>query len=238
MTFLPHLPNLKGVKPTGNSATPLSSQEFRQFMARLEMKPLLAHHPSCHYYNHHLIWIGKLPLCLGCSMMTCGMVSGLLWLPHLELLTTQPFYVLLALGIFLYIPALLQIWIQVKAYKVLARYLLGVSVTVLIYAGLWMTPFTVWGWILKIGFVIGFILVWNLTLKVRSHYSKSPCQNCPEGRFPLCSYTMKRIPPLANRYFAQADGTDPEADEFVRALQGLRASHRISGEGRSHFLRP
>lgn len=200
---------------------PLKSQPFILFINRLGMVPAFAHHPSCKYYHNHIIWLGKLPVCLGCSMMGCGIGVGLLLIPHLGVLTALPFSVLLCLGVLLYLPAIFQIWIQKKAYKIIARFSLGISVVLLFYAGICLTSWSWFGWILKAGFLMVFYVVWKLTLKVRSEYSKSPCDNCPEGRYPICSYTISRIPQLANNYFAEADGTDPEADDFVTALKSV-----------------
>lgn len=197
---------------------PLQSQAFLEFTNSLERFPLLAHHPACRHHHNHIIWVGKVPMCLGCTMITCGLTVGIILIPHLGIITHLPYYVLLTLGVILYIPAILQIWIQKKPYKMFARFLLGIAIAFLAYAGLWLTPFSVLGVILRIGFLTFFILVWRLTLKVRSTYSKSPCQNCPDGRFPVCSYTMHRVPKLARKYFAKSDGSDPEGDEFVKAL--------------------
>lgn len=199
----------------------LETPAFVKFINNLGRIPLLAHHPACKYYHNHIIWIGNLPLCLGCSMMSCGIITGFLLIPHLGVLKTLPFFVLLSLGVLLYVPAVLQIWIQKKLYKIIARFCLGVSVVFLCYAGLWLTPNSTIGWILKFGFIAIFYMVWNLTLRVRSQYSKSPCKNCPEGRFPLCSYTTHRIPKLAKQYFSESERTNPEADDFVIALQSV-----------------
>jgi uncharacterized membrane protein len=201
----------------------LDSQSFSKFINGLGEVPLLAHHPACKYHGNHLIWIGKIPLCLGCAMMTSGIMMGLLLIPYLGIFRTLPFSVLLFLGVLLYIPSLLQIWIQQKRYKILSRFCLGISIVLLCYSGLWLTPNSVTGWLLKIGFIITFYVVWNLTLQIRSQYAKSPCKNCPEGRFPLCAYTTERIAPLAHQYFLESDRSNLEADEFVKALQSLYA---------------
>jgi len=179
-------------------------------------------HSACNHHNHHLIRIGKLPLCLGCTMMTCGIISGMFLLPHLSVLINSPFQYLLAVGVSLYLPAICQIWIQHKSYKLIARFLLGISVIFLMYAGLWLAPWSFVGWILRLGFLSTFIIVWKLTLRLRAQRSRSPCHHCPDGRFPICSYTASRIPELADKYFAQSTGNHPEADEFVRALQAIR----------------
>jgi len=199
----------------------VQERAFLEFIRALEWTPALAHHPACRHYSHHLIWIGKLPLCLGCTMMACGAISGLFLLPHLSILINSPFHYLLAVGVLLYLPAICQIWIQRKTYKLIARFLLGISVVFLMYAGLWLTSWSLIGWTLRSGFLIIFIIVWKLTLKLRAQRSSSPCHHCPDGRFPICSYTRSRIPKLADKYFAQSTGNHPEADEFVRALQAI-----------------
>jgi hypothetical protein len=206
----------------------LQNPAFLEFLDRLGMVPLFAHHPACKYYHNHIIWIGKVPLCLGCSMMACGIASGIWLLPHLGFMRVLPFSALLCLGVLLYIPAVFQVWIQFKPYKILARFLLGISVVFLGYAGTWLTPWSLGGWILKVGFLAVFYTVWNLTLAIRSQYSTSPCQHCPEGRFPVCSYTIPRIPRLANKYLSESDGTNPDADEFVIALQSVYGTKSVS----------
>jgi uncharacterized membrane protein len=197
----------------------LQSPAFLEFINALEKFPLLAHHPACKHHNHHLIWVGKLPLCLGCTMMSLGIITGILIIPFLGFFKQLPFSVLLSLGVVLYLPAIVQIWVQKKPYKIMARFSLGVGIVFMFYAGLWLTPISLIGIILKLGFLAVFYIVCNLTLKIRAEHSVSPCQNCPDGRFPICAYTLPRIPKLAKTYFAHADGNDPEADEFVRALE-------------------
>jgi hypothetical protein len=197
---------------------------FLEFTRKLEWIPSLAHHPTCHHHAHHLIWVGRLPLCLGCTMMTSGIIAGILLLFQLDILTTLPFQYLLSIGVLLYFPAIAQIWIQRKPYKLIARFLLGISVVFLMYAGLWLIPWSVVGWGMRLGFLIIFRTVWKLTLKLRSRNSRSPCNHCPDGRFPVCAYTAPRIPKLAEQYFAQSRHCNPEADEFVRALQTVHTN--------------
>lgn len=192
-----------------------------EFINNLGQIPATAHHPACRHHHRHLIWLGNTPLCLGCSMMTCGAIAGIFLLYQLGTLTTQPYYIMLTLGVLLYIPAILQIFIRKKTYKIAARFSLGISVVFLFYGGLWLTPWSWLGIVLRIGFLSIFTLVWKLTLKIRSKYAVSPCQRCPEGMFPICEYTTPRIPSLVEKYFASDEGHNPEADDFVLALQYL-----------------
>lgn len=203
----------------------LETPAFSKFISDLGRIPSLAHHPACKYHHNHVIWIGRFPFCLGCLMMSCGMIAGMVLIPRLISFTDLPFSVLIVLGVLLYFPAIIQIWVQKKLYKIIARVCLGVSVILLCYSGLWLTPNSTIGWFFKFGFIIVFSVVWNLTLRLRSRYSKTPCKNCPEGRFPLCAYTTHRIPKLARNYFLESDKTNPEADEFIAALQSLYSHH-------------
>ena len=72
-----------------------------------------------------------------------------------------------------------------------------------------------------------FYTVWNLTLAIRSEYSTSPYQHCSERRFPVCSYRISRILTLANRYLSESDGSSPDVDEFVRALQSVYVTKSV-----------
>ncbi|UWU45778.1 hypothetical protein [Limnospira platensis] len=135
----------------------LETPAFSKFINNLGKIPSLAHHPACKYYHNHIIWIGRFPLCLGCLMMSCGIIAGLGLIPHLGIFKNLPFFVLLSLGVLLYIPAIIQIWVQKKFYKIIARFCLGVSVVFLCYAGLWLTPNSTVGWILKLGFITVFM---------------------------------------------------------------------------------
>jgi hypothetical protein len=200
-------------------ADSIQTTVFSKFVENLEWTPFLAHHPACRYHHNHLIWVNRVPLCLGCTMMSCGAIAGCAILLSTHFLTRLPFQYLLTVGVFLYLPAVFQVWVQYKPYKILARFSLGVAVVFLFYSGLILTPWSPWGVALRTGFLLIFWLVWTLTLRVRSRYSRSPCSRCPEGRFPICSYTASRIPKLATQYFGRSDGSNPEADEFVRALQ-------------------
>ncbi|MEM8638943.1 MAG: hypothetical protein AAGG51_09040 [Cyanobacteria bacterium P01_G01_bin.54] len=207
---------------TRSPSTPLS-----RFMAHLERIPLLAHHPTCRHYNHHLIRVGSVALCLGCTMMACGILAGAIAFYLSPSLRSLHPTLLILLGVLLYSPAIGQIWWQTKPYKLLARFSLGLSVASLLYSGLIALPWSGLGLLLRLGFIIEFIAVWRITLKVRSRFSKSPCTNCPDGRFPICNYTLNRLPAAIENYFTGLDGRDPQADEFVTGLQYVARNNPI-----------
>ena len=208
---------LLGISALGSKTT---DRKIIQFLSELQKLPSLAHHPSCKYYYNHLIWFGKTPLCMGCTMMSLGIVIGLLLLPIFNL-SILPFEYLLISGVLLYVPAVIQTKVQVRSYKLLARTLLGISVVFLTYAGLWLTPWSLVGIILRIGFLGIFLAVWQITLRLREQFSRSPCDRCPEGRFPVCSYTNERIQRLSDLHFLTSESNNPEMDSIVKAFQDL-----------------
>lgn len=204
----------------GSSGNKTTKKNVTRFLSDLQKLQPLAHHPSCKYHRNHLVWLGKVPLCMGCTMMSLGAVIGLMLIPVFDL-STIPFENLLIIGVLLYIPAIIQIKVQVRSYKLLARTLLGISVIFLVYAGLWLTPWSLVGIILRFGFAGVFLTVWMLTLRLRAKLTDSPCDNCPEGRFPICSYTNSRMQKLSELHFQTSGNNDPEMDRIIQAFQSL-----------------
>ncbi|WP_016950811.1 hypothetical protein [Anabaena sp. PCC 7108] len=204
----------------GSLSNGTSNKKVIKFLSELQRIPYFAHHPSCKYYHNHLIWLGKVPLCMGCTMMSLGVIIGSLLIPTFKL-SQLPFEYVLIIGVLLYIPAVIQTKVQIRSYKLLSRTLLGISVVFLIYAGLWLTPWSLIGVILRIGFVGIFLAVWQITLRLRVQRAKSPCDRCPQGRFPICGYTSGRIHKLSEKYLQTSDHDNHEMDEIIKAFQSL-----------------
>jgi len=85
----------------------------------------LAHHPDCGRHDHHLVRPFGVPLCLGCVGMYSGIVLGgaalLLFRPEWGAWSTY------ALALAVFAPTFGQPFIQVRAYKLPARVLLGLG---------------------------------------------------------------------------------------------------------------
>src|SRR5438445_4423630 len=83
------------------------------FIAELFRVPRLAHHPTCRCFDNHLIRLGSIALCLGCTCMALGASVGLAtlgWLSlenwaEVKLIGTWGF---IGIGIGLYGPTLIQ----------------------------------------------------------------------------------------------------------------------------------
>jgi uncharacterized membrane protein len=210
----------------GSSGNKITNKNVIRFLSELQKLRPFAHHPSCNYYRNHLIWFGKVPLCMGCTMMSLGVVIGLLLISTFNL-SVIPLEYLLIIGILLYIPAIIQTKIQVKSYKLLARTSLGISVIFLVYAGLWLPPLSLLGIVLRFGFIGIFLAVGKLTLRLRAKLALSPCDNCPEGRFPVCSYTNSRMQKLSKLHFQTSGDNDPDMDGIIQAFQSLSNYYTI-----------
>src|SRR4051794_10177849 len=53
------------------------SPAARWFIRQLFRVPRLAHHPTCKCFDNHLIRLGSIALCLGCTCMAMGAITGL-----------------------------------------------------------------------------------------------------------------------------------------------------------------
>lgn len=164
-----------------------------------------AHHPHCDRHNHHLIWVLGHPLCLGCTCMYLGIVVGI---P----ITFAINWETVSLGGWIFIwlsllvPTVAQPFIQIKFYKIAARFLLGVTISLYFISGMLLihSPFSEW---LFRPLIIGnFTSIYRILKLVRSRFTKSPCDDCPLGYFPTCEWNLPRL---------LAENTDIE---FTKAL--------------------
>jgi hypothetical protein len=165
-----------------------------------------AHHPHCDRHGNHLIWVRGRPLCLGCTCMGLGVAIGSIatalgLVPRLELLG----WVTLHVG--LVGPTALQPWLQVKPYKIAARFLLGIG------SATWF-----WGCLGPGRAHISRLLEFALSAAIlaafarllwlmRDRKSKSPCVSCPLGYYPTCSWNLPRL---------MSEAADPDV---ARALE-------------------
>lgn len=195
------------------------------FFRRLNRYPRFAHHPVCGCFDHHLIRFGNVAVCLGCTCVTAGAVAMTALVAFLNATTTVPvvlssWWGIWTIGVFLYLPALLQPFFQSKAAKVMFRTALGASIVLLWYGALWAVPWHSWGLVLKAGFVLGFVAVFRMTLRFRARYTPDPLQLCKRGCYPLCEGNRNRLTALLNEARLRCGTSDPEflgfAEGFIK----------------------
>ena len=153
-----------------------------------------AHHPTCHCYDHHLIRLGAVSLCLGGSCLTIGLVVGALgiracdtWYPGV--FQVNPL-ILFALTFSLLAPTFVQFRLQRKWFKIISRFLLGFSIATTTFVGLVLVPsvpFALWYCMI---YLTSFLVLATLTLKLRGRFTvekrsfcnATECVNRPDSQ--------------------------------------------------------
>lgn len=150
-----------------------------------------AHHPHCERHRHHLLWLGSRPLCLGCTCMALGALGGcaLTMIHSFDRITLVPW---LLLHTAMVAPTAAQPWLQWKAFKVFARFMLGLA------SATWLTG----ALSSRLGLgvptealvaVAVFLVLAKILLLLRDAYSQSPCRSCPLGAYPTCTWNLPRL---------------------------------------------
>ena len=201
----------------------------RQFMERLFALPRFAHHPDCRCFDAHVLRIGHLVLCLGCTCMAAGALAATAILAWLFLSRGIPggWYGTLACavtGVCLYVPTLLQPFCQYKPYKIIARFLLGAATVVLVAGGLVLPPLDATGCAARAVFVIAFRFVARATLRQRSRCTPDPCVRCGTSVYPFCQDNRPRLVSLVGELRQCAGPEDAAFVAFASALAGDETS--------------
>lgn len=181
--------------------------------------PPEAHHPTCKFHQDHIVNIRGKQVCLGCWCLNLGCILSVpfvLLLNHLEL----EYYFSMLIGFLMFTPTLLQLKIQWKPFKLFSRTSLGIGSGLFMLSCLFLAPYTLFGVLIRISGIAFFVAVAKLSLKLRSRHSNSPCNNCPEGSFPYCSY---KIPEMEKILQSQTLETEP--NDFLNSiLLGLKTN--------------
>lgn len=150
-----------------------------------------AHHPHCERHKHHLIWIKRHPLCLGCTSLFSGLAIGVILFsllgPILLSLTTWVFGHLVLLT-----PTFVQPFIQKKIFKIFSRGLLGVCIASYFLTGLYLNPPVDW-WVFWLAQFAAFACGYIFLSKWRNRKLDNPCINCPHGHYPVCEWNLPRL---------------------------------------------
>lgn len=163
-----------------------------------------AHHPHCSRHDHHLIWIGRRPLCLGCTSLYSGIVMGTLvvWM-------VAPNHVTMGAWILIHLtllfPTVVQPFLQVKIFKIFSRTLLGVCCASYFLTGFFV-ELSVDRWIFFLSQLVAFVLGYLVLSKWRARRIDNPCSKCPLGHFPVCEWNLPRLieDPDQNAIFGEA----------------------------------
>lgn len=202
-----------------------NSEAARSFVHELFRVPRFAHHPTCRCYDAHLLRLGRMDLCLGCS---CAAIGGLIAIAALNIMAYSApkvfewcgtfFWVIL--GVVLYLPTLAQPFVQLKPFKIIARCLLGTGVILMWFGAIVMLPFTGLGILLRIVFILVFCVTYRITQRIRTMYARNPCSSCAI-QFPLCEGNRERLQQLVDALRSRLGGEHEEFLQFATRLTGI-----------------
>jgi len=201
------------------------SQAGRRFMDLLFAFPRFAHHPDCSCFDAHVLRIGQLVLCLGCTCLAAGALSAtvilfLLFLSHGIPSGWHGTIAYAVMGICFYAPTLIQPFCQRKPFKIMSRFLLGAATAVLSVAGLVLPPLDAIGFAARVAFVVIFRLVYMATLRQRAQWTPDPCSRCGNSVYPFCQDNRPRVISLVSELRQQAGPEDAAFVAFAAALAG------------------
>ena len=197
----------------------LHSDDAKWFVRQLFPNNRLAHHPVCRCYDGHLLRIGKLHLCLGCtslglgillSLVTCGYLYHAGLLPHINGNAYGVFFG----GILMFIPTIIQPFYQVKLFKIFSRFLLGCSIFATLSVVFIAIPWSGAGLALKgIGIAI-FLSTINLTVRYRKHFTPPVICSC---KHPFCESNKANLNQILNALKHRV-GVDSELYRYAKDL--------------------
>lgn len=186
----------------------LTSNDAKWFFQRLNNPTRLSHHPICGCYDHHLVRIGRLNLCLGCTALSCGVflsimaAVGLYATDRIPASYADPLTVIFA-GSGCYLPTLAQPFLQGKKFKLFSRAMLGCGITLLWISIIFLFSWTTAGLAWKIACSTVFVFVYKATLNYRNKFTPVPATSCDKGCYPLCSgntvHQLRLLKELENR---------------------------------------
>ena len=208
-----------------DSVKPFLSRAARRFMDSLFAFPRFAHHPDCSCFDAHVLRIGQLVLCLGCTCLAAGALSAtaillLLFLSHGIPSGWHGTIAYAVTGICFYAPTRIQPFCQQKSFKISARFLLGIATAVLCVGGLVLPPLDATGYAARVAFVVIFRWVYTATLKQRAKWTPDPCSRCVNSVYPFCQDNRPRVISLVAELRQQAGTEDAAFVAFAAALAG------------------
>jgi hypothetical protein len=125
---------------------------------------------------------------------------------------------LLAVGVVLYAPTLLQPFWQRKSLKIAFRSLLGMAVVFLFAGGMLALPLDAGGLFARVVFLAVFQFVSRETLRHRARFTPDPCDRC-EGRvYPFCKDNKPRVVAMLESLREEATPEDYPVVAFASAL--------------------
>jgi hypothetical protein len=157
----------------------------------------LAHHPDCPCFDDHLIRVGRLALCLGCTSLSIGLCLGsaIIYLAvvfHPIATVRAGCFGHVLVGLACFVPTLVQPYWQKRWFKITARCALGVAIVFLWFGSIALLPETLFGMVLRGVFLSVFFAVATGTMAIRKRHMRQVWRGCKSGGFPFCKENLSR----------------------------------------------
>ena len=107
----------------------------------------------------------------------------------------------------------LQMKIQLKWFKIIARFALGFGSCLLLTSTLIFLPLNAVGLIVRSVVLIGYIYLVKYALALRSKNIDDPCDGCDKGAFPLCEWKSEHISEILQNW-----NLDESTNDFLKEI--------------------
>jgi hypothetical protein len=125
--------------------------------------------------------------------MWTGITAGLVFVLLNSFYDYYEYYHLAFIGLSMSPFPFLQMKIQLKWFKMVARFALGLGSCMLLISTLIYLPMTVLGFSIRFITLISYIYLVKYALALRSKNIDDPCDGCTKGAFPLCEWKSDHI---------------------------------------------
>ena len=186
---------------------------FSKVFSELSKFKIGTHHPHCEFHDHHIVRPFGGPLCLGCFCMWTGVAIGLfLWTIN-AINNYFQYYYLAFVGLSMAPFPFLQMKIQVKWFKMVARFALGFGSCLLLTSTLIFLPLNVVGLLVRSIILYSYIYLVKFALTLRSKNIDDPCDGCDKGAFPLCEWKSEQIYEILQNW-----NLDESTNDFLKEI--------------------
>ncbi len=179
-----------------------------------------AHHPSCNRYNNHLIRILNHPLCIGCTFMSLGIITGFLILLFTEFHSLKPSIIWIT-GFFFYLSAIIQTKLtKNKRIKMGLRFFLGIG-TIFLLGAVILIPLSLVNIFVKLFLFWLFYFVFKKTNDYRAKKIDDQCIHCPDGTHPLCIHKKIKMIQILDEYHSKKLIIEDRDEKLIPLLTAL-----------------
>ena len=145
--------------------------------------------------------------------MWTGIAVGLLFTIINAMNNYFQYYYLACAGLSMTPFPFLQMKIQVKWFKIVARFALGFGSSLLLASTLIFLPIDAVGLLVRLIVLFSYIYLVKFALALRSKNIDDPCDGCEKGAFPLCEWKSEQISEILQNW-----NLDESTNDFLKQI--------------------